>query len=109
MARFSVDFLGCKVSHVDVHGIRERLLADGHDPMAVRLAILAHHYREDWDWTAAGLAAAADRLARWREAVRVAGAAASLPAADAVLVAAPEWTGGDAEAAARSRYATSAS
>src|SRR5580765_4667741 len=30
MARFGVDFLGCKVSHVDVHGIRERLLADGH-------------------------------------------------------------------------------
>ena len=30
MARFSVDFLGCKVSHVDVHEIRERLLADGH-------------------------------------------------------------------------------
>jgi threonylcarbamoyladenosine tRNA methylthiotransferase MtaB len=30
MARFTVDFLGCKVSHVDVHAIRERLLADGH-------------------------------------------------------------------------------
>ena len=30
MARFSVDFLGCKVSHVDAHEIRERLLADGH-------------------------------------------------------------------------------
>jgi threonylcarbamoyladenosine tRNA methylthiotransferase MtaB len=30
MARFTVGFLGCKVSHVDVHGIRERLLADGH-------------------------------------------------------------------------------
>ena len=28
--RFSVDFLGCKVSHVDAHEIRERLLADGH-------------------------------------------------------------------------------
>src|SRR4051794_3735738 len=28
--RFSIDFLGCKVSHVDAHGIRERLLADGH-------------------------------------------------------------------------------
>jgi len=27
---FSVEFLGCKVSHVDAHGIRERLLADGH-------------------------------------------------------------------------------
>ena len=52
-----------------------RLLADGHDPMAVRLAILAHHYRRDWDWTDAGLSAATDRLARWREAVQVAGAA----------------------------------
>ena len=30
MARFEVDFLGCKVSHVDAHEIRERLLADGH-------------------------------------------------------------------------------
>ena len=37
--------------------------------MAIRLAILAHHYRHDWDWTAAGLAAAAERLARWRAAV----------------------------------------
>jgi L-cysteine:1D-myo-inositol 2-amino-2-deoxy-alpha-D-glucopyranoside ligase len=54
-----------------------RLLADGHDPMAVRLAILAHHYRRDWDWTDAGLSAAADRLARWRDAVQVAVAADS--------------------------------
>ncbi len=45
------------------------LLADGTDPMAIRLAILAHHYRDDWDWTAAGLAAAVQRLARWRAAV----------------------------------------
>lgn len=30
MATFTVDFLGCKVSQVDVHEIRERLLADGH-------------------------------------------------------------------------------
>jgi threonylcarbamoyladenosine tRNA methylthiotransferase MtaB len=28
---FSVKFLGCKVSHVDAHDVRERLLADGHD------------------------------------------------------------------------------
>jgi threonylcarbamoyladenosine tRNA methylthiotransferase MtaB len=27
---FSVDFLGCKVSQVDAHEIRERLIADGH-------------------------------------------------------------------------------
>jgi L-cysteine:1D-myo-inositol 2-amino-2-deoxy-alpha-D-glucopyranoside ligase len=46
-----------------------RLVAGGVDPMAVRLAIMAHHYRGDWDWTADGLAAAQDRLARWRAAV----------------------------------------
>jgi L-cysteine:1D-myo-inositol 2-amino-2-deoxy-alpha-D-glucopyranoside ligase len=46
-----------------------RLLAEGADPMAVRLAILAHHYSGDWDWTDAGLAAAQDRLSRWRAAV----------------------------------------
>ncbi len=56
-----------------------RLLAAGIDPMAIRLAILAHHYRLDWDWTDAGLAAAADRLARWRRAV------ADAPAPDAGL------------------------
>src|SRR5947208_9380299 len=28
---FSVRFLGCKVSHVDAHSVRERLLADGHE------------------------------------------------------------------------------
>ena len=32
-----------------------RLLRDGADPMAVRLAILGHHYRQDWDWTEGGL------------------------------------------------------
>ena len=38
-------------------------------PTAIRLAILAHHYRQDWEWTEAGLAAAVTRLDRWREAV----------------------------------------
>jgi L-cysteine:1D-myo-inositol 2-amino-2-deoxy-alpha-D-glucopyranoside ligase len=74
-----------------------RLLADGHDPMAVRLAILAHRYRHDWDWTAAGLAAAEDRLARWREAVRAA-PAGSPPAAEAVLAAVRERLADDLDA-----------
>ncbi|MGA8459647.1 MAG: cysteine--1-D-myo-inosityl 2-amino-2-deoxy-alpha-D-glucopyranoside ligase, partial [Streptosporangiaceae bacterium] len=39
-----------------------RLIAGGTDPMVIRLAILAHHYRQDWDWTDAGLAAAQARL-----------------------------------------------
>ncbi len=30
MASFRVDFLGCKVSHADVHEVREALLGDGH-------------------------------------------------------------------------------
>ena len=38
--------------------------------MAVRLALLAHHYRDDWEWTEPGLAAARTRLTRWRTATR---------------------------------------
>jgi threonylcarbamoyladenosine tRNA methylthiotransferase MtaB len=30
LATFSVQFLGCKVSHADAHAVRERLLSDGH-------------------------------------------------------------------------------
>jgi threonylcarbamoyladenosine tRNA methylthiotransferase MtaB len=30
VATFTVDFLGCKVSHVDAHEVREALLRDGH-------------------------------------------------------------------------------
>jgi threonylcarbamoyladenosine tRNA methylthiotransferase MtaB len=30
VATFTVDFLGCKVSHVDAHEVRESLLRDGH-------------------------------------------------------------------------------
>jgi L-cysteine:1D-myo-inositol 2-amino-2-deoxy-alpha-D-glucopyranoside ligase len=41
----------------------------GVDPMAIRLALLAHHYRTDWEWTDADLSAAQERLARWRTAV----------------------------------------
>ncbi|GAA4576203.1 cysteine--1-D-myo-inosityl 2-amino-2-deoxy-alpha-D-glucopyranoside ligase [Planotetraspora kaengkrachanensis] len=39
------------------------------DPMAVRLALLAHHYRSDWEWTPGQLERAEERLARWRAAV----------------------------------------
>lgn len=44
------------------------LRLDGIDPMAIRLALLAHHYRSDWSWTTQGLKGAQDRLALWREA-----------------------------------------
>ena len=34
MARFSVSFLGCKVSQTDVQAVRERLLREGHSELA---------------------------------------------------------------------------
>jgi leucyl-tRNA synthetase len=46
-----------------------RLRREGADPAAIRLALLAPHYRQDWEWTDADLDAAVQRLARWRAAV----------------------------------------
>jgi L-cysteine:1D-myo-inositol 2-amino-2-deoxy-alpha-D-glucopyranoside ligase len=46
-----------------------RLRADKIDPMALRLALLAGHYRADRSWTADLLAEGQARLARWRAAV----------------------------------------
>jgi L-cysteine:1D-myo-inositol 2-amino-2-deoxy-alpha-D-glucopyranoside ligase len=46
-----------------------RLLAEGVDPMAIRMALLTHHYRSDWEWTDAALADADARLIRWRAAL----------------------------------------
>jgi len=54
-----------------------RLVADGTDPMAIRMALLAHHYRSEWEWTDAVLAGAQARLDRWRAAL--ARAEAALP------------------------------
>jgi L-cysteine:1D-myo-inositol 2-amino-2-deoxy-alpha-D-glucopyranoside ligase len=46
-----------------------RLRAEATDPMAIRLALIAHHYRADWEWTDEVLAQAQHRLDRWRSAV----------------------------------------
>ncbi|GLU48877.1 L-cysteine:1D-myo-inositol 2-amino-2-deoxy-alpha-D-glucopyranoside ligase [Nocardiopsis ansamitocini] len=51
-----------------------RLRADGVDPMAVRLALLEHHYRTAWEWGDTSLDEARARLELWRS-------AAALPAA----------------------------
>jgi L-cysteine:1D-myo-inositol 2-amino-2-deoxy-alpha-D-glucopyranoside ligase len=47
------------------------LLAQGVDPMAIRLLLLAQHYRRDWEYTPALLKAAEGRLECWREALSV--------------------------------------
>jgi L-cysteine:1D-myo-inositol 2-amino-2-deoxy-alpha-D-glucopyranoside ligase len=57
------------------------LLRDGVAPMVIRLALLAHHYRSDWEYTQADLDAAAARLQMWRAATALSAA----PAADGVL------------------------
>ncbi|MCY7325628.1 MAG: cysteine--1-D-myo-inosityl 2-amino-2-deoxy-alpha-D-glucopyranoside ligase, partial [Microbacteriaceae bacterium] len=44
-----------------------RLVQRGADPRAIRLALLGHHYRHDWEWTDDALVAADRRLTLWRD------------------------------------------
>ncbi|HOA26937.1 MAG TPA: cysteine--1-D-myo-inosityl 2-amino-2-deoxy-alpha-D-glucopyranoside ligase [Arachnia sp.] len=104
-----------------------RLRHAGGDPMAIRLALMNHHYRSDWEWTPEQLPAAEARLARWREAVaRGAGAPAEPLLAElrralrsdldapAALAAVDRWAeaslagGDDADAPAQVRAAVDA-
>jgi L-cysteine:1D-myo-inositol 2-amino-2-deoxy-alpha-D-glucopyranoside ligase len=57
------------------------LRGEGVDPMAIRLAILAHNYRSDWEWTGQDLTDAEARLGLWRKAFSGPGGA---PADDTV-------------------------
>jgi len=45
-----------------------KLRSSGTDPMAIRLTLLAHHYRSDWEWFADELALATTKLESWRKA-----------------------------------------
>ncbi len=45
------------------------LRRQGVDPMAVRLAVLSHHYSDDWEWDDAVIDEASARLGQWRVAV----------------------------------------
>jgi L-cysteine:1D-myo-inositol 2-amino-2-deoxy-alpha-D-glucopyranoside ligase len=47
-----------------------KLLESGWDPMAIRLVIVSHHYRDGWEWFDHLLPAANDQLTRWRAAGR---------------------------------------
>ena len=79
MATFSIDFLGCKVSHVDAHAVRERLLAEGHseradgaDVAVVSTCCVTHE-------AVSKSRKAVSRLARTHGRVYVTGCAANLP------------------------------
>lgn len=65
-----VGFEGEKMSKSKGNLVLVSALRDaGTDPMAIRLALLAHHYRTDWEWFDAELEQAQARLRRWRDAV----------------------------------------
>ncbi len=55
------------------------------DPVAIRLALLRHHYRSDWEWTDAELWDAVDDIARWRKAVALGAGAPAGPVVEEVL------------------------
>ncbi len=64
-----------------------QLRGAGVDPVLVRLALLAHHYRSDWEWTEADLATAEERCTGWRAVVDRASRAQAEQLVDAVRTA----------------------
>jgi L-cysteine:1D-myo-inositol 2-amino-2-deoxy-alpha-D-glucopyranoside ligase len=106
-----VSYLGAKMSKSLGNLVFvSRLRAEGTDPMAIRLALLAHHYRSDWEWTDEVLDEAQRRLGRWRAAVAHTapsatgvsgtGGPGAVPAADAVLATVRERLADDLDAPA---------
>ncbi len=61
-----------------------KLRADGVDPMAIRLALLAQHYRTEWSWTEDLLKQAQVRLETWRSALSVNSAPDSADVVEAI-------------------------
>ncbi len=61
-----VGYQGTKMSKSLGNLVFVRDLLKNWEPAAIRLAILAHHYRSDWDWEERLLEEASARLALWR-------------------------------------------
>ena len=57
------------------------------DPMAIRLVLLRHHYRSDWEWLDAELWDAVDTLEAWRRALSLGAGAPAAPVVTEVLAA----------------------
>ena len=55
--------------------------------MAIRLVLLRHHYRSDWEWTDGQLWDAVDTLDTWRKAFSLGAGAPAAPVVEAVLTA----------------------
>ncbi len=57
------------------------------DPMAIRLTLLRHHYRADWEWSNDELFASVDTLEAWRTALAHGVGAPAAPVVEKVLAA----------------------
>ena len=57
------------------------------DPMAIRLVLLRHHYRSDWEWTDALLWEAVDTVGLWRQALALGAGAPAAPVVAEILAA----------------------
>ena len=57
------------------------------DPMAIRLVLLRHHYRSDWEWHDDELWEAVDTVADWRRALSLGAGAPAAPVQTEILAA----------------------
>jgi L-cysteine:1D-myo-inositol 2-amino-2-deoxy-alpha-D-glucopyranoside ligase len=64
-----------------------KLRATGVDPIAIRLALLAHDHRTDWEWRHGELTAGERRLERWRDAFARPTAPAAAPVVEQIRTA----------------------
>jgi L-cysteine:1D-myo-inositol 2-amino-2-deoxy-alpha-D-glucopyranoside ligase len=67
-----------------------RLRRQGVDPAAIRLALLRHHYRSDWEWSAGDIEESVALLGRIRRAAGAERGAGTLPLVTGVLSAMAE-------------------
>ena len=63
-----VRYQGEKMSKSLGNLVFPRDLFHDHEPAAIRLALLAHHWRSPWEWDPAELKEATERLSAWRQA-----------------------------------------
>ena len=85
-----------------------KLRAAGEDPAAIRLGILAHHYRSDWSWTTEGFEEAKATLAAWRRALGHAPEGSAAPLVAGMRAALAADLNAPAAVAAVSRWAEQA-